>query len=1229
MITAGIAMLRTWSFPLFALVILSVFHQLILKSLDCQRNEYLSLYYGRSMVVCNSSDDDVIKMDNQLLSKMIVPTHIWSLALSVLNLVSRVALSDSYFKTRLPDYRDHACARECEEDGTPLTCQYDFTIEYYYTLTQACYGCPYNTTDCFRPHCVAGDGVSRGIMTVNRMLPGPAIRVCEGDTIIVNVKNNLEGGEGTAIHWHGILQSKTPYMDGVAMLTQCPINRHSKFQYKFLAETPGTHFWHAHAGLQRADGVFGSLVIRQPKSRDYHSALYDHDLPEHSILLNDWIGEMGASRFAGHHHAMTEHLPNSILINGRATLKTFLPKSNTEVHNGHGGHMMPMETNGHQLAGHMMHDSNGNQHANHMMGDTNNHQMAQDSNGNGNSQTTSSDNENSMDSLPTTNPAMQNMHSMHDMHNMHTMGMPSAHNDHTMGMGPMSMNNGDHSMHNMNSMGMNNGEGNMNMNNGDSEMPSGMESLTTLSNSDLEMLVNSEHQMHQMHQMTMRRRRSANENTVTVPTTSDDMDKPQEHVPVQTPHAVFAVTHGQRYRFRVASNGVNNCPIEVSIDNHTITVISSDGTPFKPVHLQSFNIFAGERYDFILNADKPIGNYWIRTRGLADCGPQYNGVSQTAILRYEGAMPMFPKESTEYEAGERPGMKLNPFNQNSDLNTMNVDRLESLIPDDISLKVKPDRVLYLAMDFNFIENYRFNDPDFYSLQHMMHKGGHGAHAHHMFSPQINRISYSAPPSPPLTQYTKDLEDIFCDGTSFKDKNCKKEFCECTHRVKIKLGEVVEMVLVDEGKHMDNNHPMHMHGYNFRVVAMEKLGNMTSVEHVRFMDDMGLINRKLHRAISKDTVTVPDGGYTIIRFHATNPGFWLFHCHIAFHMEMGMSMVIQVGEPEQMPRPPPNFPRCGDWTPKEQAESDDNICPPPPPSANLAFDPPTSAAPPTTTTSSLPPTEAITSTVPPLHQIYLGGIQQTTDVNLKDVTLHYALLVWMTGKKNSMKSPKTSALVRDHGRHKNMTGMKNKHHRKHKNILSGHQKTNESNHLSHKSTPNNLPFMSIKSANVPSSSKSSMIELTNLPKMIVPAHYIKKIISDHPSKSVKKGHRQQRGPGSRERIGRLSSSMGKIGKRNITVHAVNNYKQTKFRERPRGFPKPLRNGPTVLNTMSSPNLDRHTNDLQKTLPMRNRNHIDHYRKLRNPSTSRHRTSHGLSRMRRDLVRRLQSRSSDPL
>ena len=77
----------------------------------------------------------------------------------------------------ISDYHNHECIRSCTENGEPKVCKYNFIIEYYHTLTQACYNCPYNITDCARPHCVSADGVSRAIMTVNRMLPGPAIQV--------------------------------------------------------------------------------------------------------------------------------------------------------------------------------------------------------------------------------------------------------------------------------------------------------------------------------------------------------------------------------------------------------------------------------------------------------------------------------------------------------------------------------------------------------------------------------------------------------------------------------------------------------------------------------------------------------------------------------------------------------------------------------------------------------------------------------------------------------------------------------------------------------------------------------------------------------------------------------------------------------------------------------------------------------------------------------------------
>lgn len=122
---------------------------------------------------------------------------------------------------------------------------------------------------------------------------------------------------------------------------------------------------------------------------------------------------------------------------------------------------------------------------------------------------------------------------------------------------------------------------------------------------------------------------------------------------VYTPYEVFNITSGRRYRFRVISNGILNCPIQFSIDNHTLGVFESDGNPFKKIEVESFNIFAGERFDFVLNADQPIGNYWMRVRGMADCGVKK--AHQQAILRYNGASETEPTSPVGYEHGFRDG----------------------------------------------------------------------------------------------------------------------------------------------------------------------------------------------------------------------------------------------------------------------------------------------------------------------------------------------------------------------------------------------------------------------------------------------------------------------------------------------------------------------------------------------------------------------------------------------
>lgn len=75
------------------------------------------------------------------------------------------------------DWKRHACRRTCKDNAAPLDCYYTFKLESYYAMSKACYDCPFNITDCFRPHCIPTDGMKRSLLVVNRQMPGPAIEV--------------------------------------------------------------------------------------------------------------------------------------------------------------------------------------------------------------------------------------------------------------------------------------------------------------------------------------------------------------------------------------------------------------------------------------------------------------------------------------------------------------------------------------------------------------------------------------------------------------------------------------------------------------------------------------------------------------------------------------------------------------------------------------------------------------------------------------------------------------------------------------------------------------------------------------------------------------------------------------------------------------------------------------------------------------------------------------------
>jgi FtsP/CotA-like multicopper oxidase with cupredoxin domain len=121
-----------------------------------------------------------------------------------------------------------------------------------------------------------------GIWAVNGMFPGPAIRAKEGAEISVTVCNNLP--QPTTIHWHGMHQKGTWFMDGVDRISQTAIQPGDCFTYTFKGYPAGTHWYHSHTGVQYSDGLFGPLIIEE--KYDPYKNDYDYD---RVIMINDWF----------------------------------------------------------------------------------------------------------------------------------------------------------------------------------------------------------------------------------------------------------------------------------------------------------------------------------------------------------------------------------------------------------------------------------------------------------------------------------------------------------------------------------------------------------------------------------------------------------------------------------------------------------------------------------------------------------------------------------------------------------------------------------------------------------------------------------------------------------------------------------------------------------------------------------------------------------------------------
>ena len=121
------------------------------------------------------------------------------------------------------------------------------------------------------------DGRRSAAIGVNGTVPAPLIRLHEGQTVRLNVINELD--EDSSIHWHGLLVP--PQHDGVPGVSFPGIKPRSSYLYEFPIRQNGTYWYHSHSGLQEQLGHYGPIVI-DPAGAD--PVQFDR---EHVIVLSD------------------------------------------------------------------------------------------------------------------------------------------------------------------------------------------------------------------------------------------------------------------------------------------------------------------------------------------------------------------------------------------------------------------------------------------------------------------------------------------------------------------------------------------------------------------------------------------------------------------------------------------------------------------------------------------------------------------------------------------------------------------------------------------------------------------------------------------------------------------------------------------------------------------------------------------------------------------------------
>ncbi|KAF8364743.1 hypothetical protein HHK36_033280 [Tetracentron sinense] len=310
------------------------------------------------------------------------------------------------------------------------------------------------------------------------------------------------------------------------------------------------------------------------------------------------------------------------------------------------------------------------------------------------------------------------------------------------------------------------------------------------------------------------------------------------------------VEHGKTYLLRMV-NAVMNEELFFSVAQHQLTVVGTDGAYIKPLTVDYLMITPGQTMDILLKANQPSSQYYMAASAYSSgLGVPFDNTTTTAILQYKG----------NYTAPSSLSLPYLPYYNDTAAATNFTSGLRSLASKDhpITVPKKVDTRVYTTISINT-----------YPCVNNSCDGPSGSRV----LSSMNNISFVTPTIDILGAYYRKIRGIY--DTDFPNEppfyfnftadELASNLSTPTFGTKVIVVEYnssVEIVIQGTNLNSGENHPMHLHGYNFYLVGtgFGNFNNVTDPKGYNLVDPPEV-----------NTVGVPKNGWTAIRFLADNPG----------------------------------------------------------------------------------------------------------------------------------------------------------------------------------------------------------------------------------------------------------------------------------------------------------------------------------------------------------------------